>query len=108
MLTRTVSLPTLPRVVQGAGGPIRVRLVKVAALEDKVPCWGVWEPERRLVKIDRAAPKAHQWRILYHELTHAALHDAGLSHLLTDDAEESLCDAMATARMAELLVNARG
>lgn len=99
----TARWPKLPTTVQGAGGPIRVRLVKVAALEDKVPCWGVWVPGLRLVKIDRAATKAHQWRVLFHELVHAALHDAGITHLLTDNAEETLADALASARVAEML-----
>jgi len=39
--------------------------------------------------------------VLYHELTHAALDDSGLSQGMTDAMQESFCEAMATARMRE-------
>jgi len=100
--SNAIRWPSLPRVVQGAGGPITVRRVKVAALEDGETCWGTWQPEKRLVKIARDAPKPHQWRTLYHELVHAALHDAGVTNLLTADAEETLCECISCARIAEL------
>jgi hypothetical protein len=52
--------------------------------------------------MDRSAVPAHKWRVFFHEMVHAALDDAGLSNLLSADAVESICDAIATARLQEL------
>lgn len=102
MATKPIRWPQIPKRVMGAGGPITVRLAKIAALEDGESCWGTWHDETRTVTICRRAPITHQWRTLFHELVHAALHDAGVRHLLTDDAEETLCECISTARMAEM------
>jgi hypothetical protein len=79
-----------------------VRLVKRVRVEGE-PCWGSWEPESRLIRIEKGAPRQHQWKTLYHELVHAALHDAGLDELLTDAGHEAVCQALSSARVAERL-----
>ncbi len=87
--------------VEGAGGPITVRRVKRARSDDGRACWGTWEASRREIQLDSSARREHQWRVLWHELTHAALDDAGLAYLLSDEGNESICEAVATARMRE-------
>lgn len=94
--------PPLPRIVGGSRGPITVRIVRRVTGEKGEACWGTWEQGRRTVRIERGARREHQWAVLFHELVHAAVDDAGLCHLLSEDAQETLCDAVATARMAEL------
>lgn len=102
MTTRRIRWPALPTVVQGAGGPIRVRMVKRATGNDGEACWGTWEPSSRTIRLERGASLEHRHRVLFHELTHAAIDDAGLCHLLTAEAQETLCDCISSARMAEL------
>ena len=93
--------PPIPCTVHGAGGPIVVKLVDRPKVEGEV-CWGSWDDGTRTIELERSARPAHRWRVLFHELEHAAIDDAGLSHLLTDEGQEALCDATASARMAEL------
>jgi hypothetical protein len=45
---------------------------------------------------------AHQWRTLFHELTHVALDDSGLSNGMNDELVEAVCDAVATQRVREM------
>ncbi len=101
MATR-IKWPAIPASVEGAGGPITVRLVKHARSDDGRVCWGTWEAATRTVELDRTASPEHQLRTLFHELTHAALDDAGVAYLLSDEGNETICEAIATARMREL------
>ncbi len=101
MATR-ISWPPLPTRVEGAGGPITVKRVKRARSDDGKACWGTWDASRREVQVDRSPPRSHQLHTLFHELTHAALDDAGLAQLLSDHGQEAICEAIATARMREL------
>jgi hypothetical protein len=63
--------------------------------------WGAYDPEHRVIFVDSTAPLPHQLRIYYHEATHVALNDAGLDDLLEPHLLEAICNAMATARVAE-------
>ena len=101
-MTTRVKWPKLPTVTHGAGGPIRVRLVKQPKGSDGALAWGTWEQSRRIIEIQRSAPPEHRHRIYYHECGHAMLDDAGLCHLLTSEGQEAFCDAYASSRMAEL------
>ncbi len=96
-----VSWPKLPRIIQGAGGPIRVVFARVVKSEDGKPAWGTWEGATRMVRIVQNQPRHHQWRILFHELTHAAIEDAGLDELFSEEGNEALCKALASARVSE-------
>lgn len=101
-MTARIKWPPLPSLVQGAGGPIRVRMVKRAKGDDGEACWGTWQPSTRTIRIERGANPAHRWKTYWHEWMHSAIDDAGLCHLLSAEAQETLADAVATARMAEL------
>lgn len=92
--------PPIPTLVRGSGGAIKVRRAK-RVRPSGVEAWGVWNDAKRTIYLDKTATLEHQWRVLFHELTHAALHDAGIENLFDDRGVETLCDAMATARMAE-------
>jgi Zn-dependent peptidase ImmA (M78 family) len=94
--------PAIPRTVRGAGGPIRVRQIQRVRTDDNEAAWGTWELGTRIIRLDRNAPSEMKWRTFYHELAHAALDDAGISNLFSADGNETLCDAMASARMQEL------
>lgn len=94
--------PRLPKWLEAPGGPVTVTLrPKGAVSAGHDEAWGTWEPHTRRIEIDRSAPLAHQWRVLFHELAHVALDDAGLSNGMPEELVEAVCDAVATARMRE-------
>lgn len=93
--------PPIPSLIRGSSGPIKVRRVK-KAIANGQDCWGHWNDAKRLITIDKTAAIEFQWRVLFHELAHAALSDAGTENLMEDQAVEAVCDAVATARMQEL------
>lgn len=97
----TLIWPKLPTSVTSSGGPIRVNYetnLKVSG----VKAWGCWDAGRRLITLARGARIETKWRILFHELTHAALDDSGISRVMTADVEEAICEAMSSARMAQM------
>lgn len=98
-----VTYPKLPSKVMGAGGPVTIKLRNSRMLaEDKErEVWGTWDESRREIELDTRGSMPHQWRVFFHELTHAMLSDSGLENLLTDQVVEAICDANATARMRE-------
>lgn len=96
------SYPDIPTLIRGSGGPIRVRRRARPRGSDGSEAWGLWDSAQRLITIDKTAKPEHQWRVLFHELAHAALHDAGLDNILEAAAQETICDALATARIQEM------
>lgn len=94
--------PPIPTLLRGAGGPITVRKRKKPRHKDGDEVWGLWDGAARRITIDSTAKIEHQWLVLFHELTHAALHDAGVENLMDDAGVEAICDAMATARIQEM------
>lgn len=106
---RRMKFPRLPKVVQAAGGPVKVVLVKRPRDHDdakhrprKTPCWGTYSASRRLIEIDEAVDRQFQWHTLWHEWTHVALMDSGVAEILDTREEEAICEALATARMREM------
>lgn len=93
--------PPIPRLIRGTGGAIRVRLRRKPKHADGQECWGLWDDGKRLITVDSTASPEHRWRVLFHELAHAALADAGVENLMDGAATEAICDAMATARLQE-------
>jgi Zn-dependent peptidase ImmA (M78 family) len=80
----------------GAGGMINVKVLRKVLVEG-VECSGSWQASTRSVELASKDPPSYQWRTLFHELTHAAMDDSGVSNFLNKEGEEALCDAMATA-----------
>ena len=94
--------PDLPTKIMGMAGPItiRMRTARATIREDK-DTWGTWDESTRMIDVDAGATKAHQWRILYHELAHSMLADSGIENMFADNIIETICDAVASARMRE-------
>jgi Zn-dependent peptidase ImmA (M78 family) len=61
----------------------------------------LWDSYDRTITIQESLSPRNRWATLYHEFTHVALHDSGFANMLTDNQIETLCDAIATARMRE-------
>jgi Zn-dependent peptidase ImmA (M78 family) len=80
---------------------VSIGLVEKLKHPDGTECWGIWDDSTRTILLDKSANRRHQWRVLYHELAHVALSDAGLDNGIGDELVEAICDAVATARMRE-------
>lgn len=92
-------LPSLPRAVVSALGPVRVvRAVRI--VNNKIECNGLWDPNTRTITVRTRLPREKAWWVFFHERTHMELEELGVQ--LPLELEELVCDAMATARVAEL------
>jgi Zn-dependent peptidase ImmA (M78 family) len=96
-----VKYPPLPATVEAPGGTITIILRPTLRHNDGTECWGMWDAANRTIELATSGAKRHQWRTLYHELCHAALDDSGISQGMTEAMQETLCEALATARMRE-------
>lgn len=92
--------PPIPSRVDMPGGTVRVVWAS-DIMANGHACWGTWDDSTRTVTLDKTMRGVFRWKILYHELAHVVLDDAGISNALTPDMVEVLCDAIATARVRE-------
>ena len=94
--------PELPTKIMGMAGPIvvRMRTARTTVREDK-DTWGTWDDSTRTIDIDAGARREHQWRVYYHETMHSCLADSGIENMFADNIIETICDAVASARMRE-------
>jgi hypothetical protein len=97
--------PALPTVVDAPAGAVKIRLVKSVTHDDGTVCNGIYDSEKRIVRIDRTLPPSHRWKVLYHEMVHVALLDAGLDNGLPDAMHEAIADAISSARIRERFGN---
>lgn len=98
---KRITYPPIPKTLMGPAGEISVVMASMLKHPDGDECWGLWDEATRTITLDKSATKRHQWRVLFHELCHVALDDAGLSNGMNDELVEAVCDAVATARMRE-------
>lgn len=96
-----VKYPPIPKHVNTMRGPVPIKIVDGLKDDDGDTAWGLWQLKPRRIELEKSAPLALQWTTLYHEIVHAALDDSGLGNLFTDQQQEAICDAIATARMRE-------
>lgn len=100
-MTPPKKYPPLPKRISAPGGEVTVKMVDGIKLGGGAEAWGTWEASSRTIEIDKNAPPSHRHRVLYHELAHVALDDAGLHNGMPEELIEAVCDAMATARFRE-------
>ena len=93
--------PPLPTLVEAPGGPVRIVLSSDLTDDDGVAASGHYANRSRTITIDAEEPRSFQWLVLFQELTHVAIIDAGIGNALTDASHEILADAIATARFRE-------
>lgn len=87
--------PALPTTIEGLSGPIRV--LRPARTPNQ--CYGEWDPNERLIRVESVLPRETALRFFLHELTHAAVHDAGLESEIPAHLHESLCGAISSQMM---------
>lgn len=95
------TLPALPEAVHSALGPVPVELVADLKAKDGDDCLGLWLPVPRVIKICDGMAPVTAWVTLVHERIHQILWDAGVP--IDGKQEESVCDAIGTALVAEML-----
>lgn len=95
-------LPPLPADVFNTFG--RIPVVLVPNLKDDVggDVFGYWDPVAREIRLLAGMAPAQAWLTLWHERTHAELNEIGVE--LSKDQEEAIVNAIARARVAEMLV----
>jgi hypothetical protein len=88
--------PPVPSVAFSHLGPIPVE-------QDGLPKdeHGGWDPSPRSIKLQADIHIAAKWLTYWHEVTHLAIHDAGIE--LPDKLEENLCTAIGTYLAAATL-----
>lgn len=67
--------------------------------------FGYWNAFTRVISVRAGMHPTTAWLTLIHEQTHADLSDIGVK--LSEEQEESVCNAIASARVAEMLAHLR-
>lgn len=99
-----MTLPPIPETVFHALGPIPVEAVEdLRDVETGETLFGYWDPYKRVIYLRAGMHPVTAWATLWHERTHAELNDIGVK--LRTDQEEAICEAVARARVAELLAS---
>ena len=105
---RKVWLPPLPSYVYSPIGDVPVFILPREQMkDDKDPgsaLAGYWAPRLRQIAIADDLEGAAAWTIFVHERTHMWLDDAGVD--LPTEAEERVCNVIATATVAEMVAKA--
>jgi hypothetical protein len=97
-----MTLSALPTEAFSLLGPVPIVLCDLAGdAEAGEGTFGLWSAVRRDIKIRADLTVIAALHTFYHEQTHCWLWDAGVR--LSDEQEEAVCDAIATARVAEQL-----
>lgn len=108
-MTRKVAKAVLPPIPASAPSVLgAIPILRVVGLKDsnEKDCLGLWLIKTREIHMETNLALAAAWHTLWHEWTHAMLWDAGITGL-TSAIEERLCDALASARVREMLDNPR-
>jgi Zn-dependent peptidase ImmA (M78 family) len=94
-------LPPFPTWAPTRTGPVRILLVRGISCSGIV-AHGCYIYATREILIEESLPLVLRWRILRHELVHAAMHAANLKF---DDPKEenAVAEAMADQQLAEML-----
>ena len=89
--------PPLPKLVQGAGGPIEVAVVAKVAVEagEDDHVLGCFRPTIRRIEVLKELRGDQRWLVFYHELVHAALWDSGAANAMNEQVQEIVCDSVA-------------
>jgi hypothetical protein len=98
------TLPPIPREVTSALGPIRVVWRDSLAFPDGTPLLGGFQVSERVIYLNTAVTNPLvAWQTLLHEKCHVAFFDSGLRSAIPGPLVEAICDALATARLADMI-----
>jgi hypothetical protein len=94
-------LPEFPKWVPTQKGVVPVVLVKHLHCNG-LPAYGCYLYAPPTIQVEDTLPAWLRWKILRHEIVHAAIHNAGLSFDNRDE-ENMIADAMALQQIGEML-----
>jgi Zn-dependent peptidase ImmA (M78 family) len=94
--------PTLPNEVFSHLGPVPVEYRYKLKPKKWGRLFGLFKRRSRRILVDTHPPFVQQWHTVMHEKIHVWLFDAGVSSILSRKQEEAVCDAVATALIAEM------
>ncbi len=103
MKAKTTTLPPLPATVFSIHGPVEVRVVDDLR-DPETPfgqLFGYYDAFTRQISVRAGMHPTTAWLTLWHERTHMDIADTGV--VMTLDQEESVCNSVAAARVAEML-----
>lgn len=103
MTRKLAKLPPIPKSIPSIVGPVPVALVNELRDKKGDPCFGIFRSTERDVRLDADSSSTTAWLTYWHEWAHVIFWDAWVK--LNKDAEERVCDALATARVREMLDN---
>lgn len=87
----------IPASVYSQIGPVPVTFdASIAEGEPENLALGVFDKQKRTIKLDPASTRESQVATLMHEAIHVALWDSGCENTLTEVQVESICDAVGT------------
>jgi hypothetical protein len=100
--TKPAALPPLPSSVMTTHGPVAVILVENLCdpADPTEKLFGYWDPFTRVISLRAGMHPTAMWLTLWHEKAHADLGDVGVK--LSEEIEESVCNAVAAGRFAEM------
>lgn len=99
-------LPPIPDRFACPGGDVAVRVVSPREIsryaDPGEELMGVYVQEQRTIFLRSTVHGANRWRVLWHELIHVGLDDAGLRNGIEHPLEETIADALASLMMRTL------
>lgn len=98
-----MKLPRIPQSVHTSIGRVPVELVPNLKDQQGDDCLGTWNFGDRKIRLRPEQAPVTAWQTFFHEKVHMWLSDSGVSETLTVKQEESICDALSTALLAEML-----
>lgn len=93
---------TIPKIVQGLAGPIRVRWVD--DFDTDADMWGLSSFIKREIILRRGMDPVQLRIVFFHELFHFALYDSGQAQELNRETEERLCNLVGSMMSRTALV----
>ena len=107
-MAKRLVLPPIPDAVATQLGPVPVNVVKKLHYRKdgkKQEMFGRFRAMSRTIEINEDIAPVMRWQTFFHEWMHVVMTDAGLHNVFTPEQQETICDAVATARVAELLAH---
>lgn len=100
----TPSYLAIPRSIPSQLGPVPVVVVdSIMGADSTLNLMGGFDPIRRVIYLKREQAPVQKLHTLFHEGCHVWSFDAGLRQLVHPQLMQAICDASASARIAEIL-----
>ena len=96
-----VRLPPIPSHLFSPMGDVPILVIDAKEMEKGIA--GTWVPRQRAIALASDQSGVSAWQVLRHEWVHMILDDSGVAATLTAKQQESICDAIGSALVAEMI-----